>query len=250
MPFDYESYYQKLSPIYDKVRLDKKVEFDSTLDIILESCRNDTKRILDIGCGSGRYAQALSERGFDVIGVDRSKSQLKQASKIITTVCCEATALPFDDGSFDLCTMLSMIHHMSDAERISSFCEAFRVLSDNGCLIIKTCSHSDLKTRLTSSFWPQSLVNDLLRYPTVEKVADELSEFTAVSIRHTKTSIELPKEECLEEYRSKKTTNIGMLNDDDFATGIARMEDTYKTAEYIKKCFCYTFLIARKRGEK
>lgn len=246
MAFDYESYYQKVSPIYDKVRLDKKVEFDSTIGIVLENCKDVTKRILDIGCGSGRYAQALSEQGFDVIGADRSDSQLKQASKIISTVCCEATALPFDDGSFDLCTMMLMIHHMSEAERLTAFREVFRVLSDNGCLIIKTCSHDDLKTRLTSSFWPQSLANDLLRYPAIEIVSEELSGFVDVSIRHTETNFEIPREECFEEYRSRRSTNLGMLNDDDFASGMANLEKAYKNAEFIKKRFCHTFLIARK----
>jgi hypothetical protein len=138
---------------------------------------------------------------------------------------------------------------MSDAERLSAFQEAFRVLSVNGCLIIKTCTHDDLKTRLTSSFWPLALENDLLRYPTIEKVTEELSEYADISIRYMKTSVELPKEECLEEYRSRRSTNLGMLNDSDFATGIERMEEVYKTAEFIKKWFCHTFLIARKHGE-
>jgi len=250
MSFDYESYYQKISPIYDKVRLDKKVEFDNTLALILENCKNNTKRILDIGCGSGRYARALSEQGFEVIGVDKSESQIKQASKIIPTMCCEASSLPFDVDSFDLCTMILMIHHMSNKERLSSFREAFRVLSVNGCLLIKTCSHEDLKTRLSSSFWPQALANDLLRYPPIEKIANELSEFADVSITNTETSMELPKEEYLEGYRLKGTTNLGMLSDADFAEGMVRMEEAHKTDEFIKRRSHHTFIIARKRDTK
>ena len=36
-------------------------------------------RILDIGCGTGRHAIALSKRGYAVTGVDLSESQLKRA---------------------------------------------------------------------------------------------------------------------------------------------------------------------------
>ena len=38
-----------------------------------------TKRILDIGCGTGRHAIELAKRGYKVVGVDLSESQLKKA---------------------------------------------------------------------------------------------------------------------------------------------------------------------------
>jgi cyclopropane fatty-acyl-phospholipid synthase-like methyltransferase len=37
------------------------------------------KRVLDIGCGSGRDAHYLSEQGFDVVGIDGSEEMLKSA---------------------------------------------------------------------------------------------------------------------------------------------------------------------------
>ncbi|MCL2064768.1 MAG: class I SAM-dependent methyltransferase [Candidatus Cloacimonetes bacterium] len=246
--FDYESYYQKVAPIYDTVRLDKKNEFNSTLAIVLKNCKIDTTHILDIGCGSGRYAQALSERGFEVIGVDKSKSQLEQASKIINTRHCDASNLPFDNNSFDICTMMSVIHQMSDAERYTAFNEVFRVLKINGCFIIKTCSHGDLKNRLTSSFWPKTLENDLLRYPTIDKIKDELIKFTDINTKRTETKIELPKNECLEEYRLRKSSNLGMLDDSEFLTGIQLIEKTYLKHKSILKRNCHTFLIAHKNS--
>jgi SAM-dependent methyltransferase len=36
-------------------------------------------RILDIGCGTGRHSIELSKRGYNVVGVDLSESQLKRA---------------------------------------------------------------------------------------------------------------------------------------------------------------------------
>jgi ubiquinone/menaquinone biosynthesis C-methylase UbiE len=41
--------------------------------------RDTTRRILDIGCGTGRHAIELAKRGYRVTGVDLSESQLARA---------------------------------------------------------------------------------------------------------------------------------------------------------------------------
>ena len=40
-----------------------------------------TKRILDIGCGTGRHSLELSKRGYSVTGIDLSESQLNRAKE-------------------------------------------------------------------------------------------------------------------------------------------------------------------------
>ena len=37
------------------------------------------RRVLDLGCGTGGHAAPLAERGYDVVGVDRSEAMLEQA---------------------------------------------------------------------------------------------------------------------------------------------------------------------------
>jgi ubiquinone/menaquinone biosynthesis C-methylase UbiE len=39
------------------------------------------KKILDIGCGTGRHTIEMTKRGYNVIGVDFSESQLKKAKE-------------------------------------------------------------------------------------------------------------------------------------------------------------------------
>jgi len=43
--------------------------------------RNKKTRILDIGCGTGRHALELARRGYKVVGVDLSESQLRRAKE-------------------------------------------------------------------------------------------------------------------------------------------------------------------------
>ena len=42
---------------------------------------NKAVRILDIGCGTGRHTIELTKRGYNVVGVDLSESQLKRAKE-------------------------------------------------------------------------------------------------------------------------------------------------------------------------
>jgi len=42
---------------------------------------NKEARILDIGCGTGRHSIELTKRGYNVVGIDLSESQLKRAKE-------------------------------------------------------------------------------------------------------------------------------------------------------------------------
>ncbi|MBM4169398.1 MAG: class I SAM-dependent methyltransferase [Ignavibacteria bacterium] len=50
------------------------------VDFIEAEIRYDTsKKILDIGCGTGRHSIELASRGYDVVGIDLSEAMLKKA---------------------------------------------------------------------------------------------------------------------------------------------------------------------------
>ncbi len=42
--------------------------------------KNNVKSVLDIGCGTGDHSIALADKGFTVIGIDRSREMIKEAN--------------------------------------------------------------------------------------------------------------------------------------------------------------------------
>lgn len=87
-------------------------------------------KILDIGCGSGRDAKVLSEKGLDVLGIDYSTNLLniaKETAPKATFELMDIEEISFPKGSFDgvwaassfchipkkvLPSILSNIHHL------------------------------------------------------------------------------------------------------------------------------------------
>lgn len=66
-------------------------------------------RVLDIGCGLGREAFALNEKGFAVTGIDISKAVIQEVKLLsehngydIPFLHYNGNDVPFDNGSFDV----------------------------------------------------------------------------------------------------------------------------------------------------
>jgi ubiquinone/menaquinone biosynthesis C-methylase UbiE len=244
--FDYDEYYRKISAKYDRIRLDHKEDFSNTVAIVLSQCLTRDSRILDIGCGTGRYGQTFKDNGYSVIGIDRSESQVKQAATIIDARIANATQIPFQDSTFNVCSMIMMIHHLSHDERRIAFDEVSRVLCNNGTLVIKTCSHMDLPKRLTSKFFPKALRYDIERYPEIEVLSSELKKHFVVEVVSTEITVEVNKETTISNFSQRKSSNLGMLSKTELKQGLQRMEAYYIGIDIINKTVCNTFLLCKK----
>jgi len=80
------------------------------------------KSILDIGCGLGDITVTMNNhRQNFVVGTDLSTHLLKYANKhnrVDGYVLSDASRLPFMNGTFDLVTMLDLLHHTLEPEKI------------------------------------------------------------------------------------------------------------------------------------
>jgi SAM-dependent methyltransferase len=105
------------------------------------------RRLADIGGGTGNYALALRQEGWDPLVVDRSPEMLARASaKGLQVLAADAQRLPLDAETFDAATMISMLHHVED--RPAALAEGRRILRRGGQLVVLGFSLED-----TESLW-------------------------------------------------------------------------------------------------
>ena len=105
--------------------------------------------ILDLGCGTGRFSEALAVR-FDaeVIGVDPSTKMLDQAKRKqhdsrVRYQPGRGEAIPLPDNSVDLIFMSMVFHHFESPALGASECR--RVLRPEGTVFLRagTCERID-----------------------------------------------------------------------------------------------------------
>ena len=107
------------------------------------------KRVLDVGCGKGRFARVLTERYPEarIAAMDISTAMLAFVPAPIAPVAATMTALPFADGAFDAVYATESLEHAVDIER--AVAEMCRVLKPGGRAVIidKNAEHwGKLKT--------------------------------------------------------------------------------------------------------
>ena len=91
------------------------------------------RRILDLGCGKGRFALPLARRGAEVVGVDLSQAMLAHAGGI-DRGRASARRLPFADATFDALFAVEVLEHVGAVGPVLA--EARRVLRPGGRLVV------------------------------------------------------------------------------------------------------------------
>ena len=98
--------------------------------------------ILDLGCGTGRFSEALADRfNATVIGIDPSVKMLqvareKQRDARVHYELGSAETIPLSAESVELVFISMSLHHFAD--RIVAARECRRVLRKNGSVVVRT----------------------------------------------------------------------------------------------------------------
>jgi SAM-dependent methyltransferase len=99
-------------------------------------------RVVDVGCGPGRFLREAAERGAEAVGVEpsgqmrrvagwRTPAALRERVRVV-----EGTAeqLPLEDGTATVVLAVASFHHWTDPE--AGLAEAYRVLGPGGRMVI------------------------------------------------------------------------------------------------------------------
>ncbi len=95
----------------------------------------DGRRVLDLGCGKGRFGRALAERGAGVVGLDLSAAMLRDAHGL-ERVRGSIRRLPFADGAFDRVVAIETLQHLPPESWDQILAEIHRVLVPGGVLVV------------------------------------------------------------------------------------------------------------------
>jgi SAM-dependent methyltransferase len=96
------------------------------------------KRVLDAGCGHGRYLAAFADLGAEVVGLDAGRGPEEAGVPLsdprLTLVQGSVLRLPLRDGTFDLVFSDGVIHHTPDPR--GAYLELARVVKPGGALYV------------------------------------------------------------------------------------------------------------------
>jgi ubiquinone/menaquinone biosynthesis C-methylase UbiE len=148
---------ERWDEIYKKgvERVECTLEVDEQIPWIAELFeKHHVKKILDLGCGAGRHTIYLSQKGFDVYGIDISGEGIKKAHQQLAKKHLHANLivgsvynpLPYPDDSFDAIVSTRTLYHAKIEEIRKAIKEIERVLKPHGLVFI-TVRRSNLKKK-------------------------------------------------------------------------------------------------------
>ncbi len=158
--------YDALAPTYNQrfVASDRPAVATALQDLVATT---PGQRALEVGCGTGRWLEALHTVASAVYGLDPSQGMLRQAQQRalpLRLVQGRGESLPFATGVFELVSCVNVIHHMRDPRTFIR--EALRSLTPKGTLaIIGMDPHDTRNAWYVYDFFEGVRMNDLNRFP-------------------------------------------------------------------------------------
>jgi SAM-dependent methyltransferase len=165
--------YTVASENYDKTRA--SVGVDTILSCLARTgVPLGDQTVLEAGCGTGNYLEALRPHLGCLAGMDFSEGMLAQAraklSEDVELTCGSILDMPYDDERFDGITCNQVIHHLEegpgasddpgdwkrcDFPNMTQFSrEAYRILRPGGALVINATSHEQFR----DGYWWADLI--------------------------------------------------------------------------------------------
>lgn len=107
---------------------------------------SDPGRVLEIGCGPGRYVALLASLGWEVVGADPlrfpSWDVISKYRAVTWNEGIYAERLPYPDSSFDAVACLGALLYFKNPKL--AFSEIFRVLRPRGRILVRSVNRTNL----------------------------------------------------------------------------------------------------------
>jgi len=232
---------------YDKLRPFSRFD-ESVLDAVVGSAQlKRGARVLDVGCGTGRFSQRLRALGFRVTGYDPSETMLAAARERAAEHQAESSSpLPAIEylqgdanealprGPFDAITAFYCIHYI-DVEPFAR--RALGALDAGGVLSIATFPHRHFAEVIYSRYFPSLPAIDMARFPSAQRLANDLERagFADVEQRDIHMELEDDPQSLADRIERKFLSSFFLIPDDEFRSGVARMREDWKHTPSVRR---------------
>ena len=186
-------------------------------------------RILDLGCGTGRFAPLLAERfGARVVGVEPSEKMRTQAVENashpqVTYLAGSAEATRCEDASFDAVFLSMVLHHFRS---IPDACpELRRVLQPDGRVLLRSAFRGRLSAVGFYEFFPSALAADEARMPDLDATIATFRDAGLALVTHRVVAQTFSKSmrEQYERLKLRSISTFELISDEEFHEGIEAM---------------------------
>jgi tRNA (uracil-5-)-methyltransferase TRM9 len=169
-------FYAVTADAFDATRGTSWPGWEQVLDGVTDasSASGRTLRVLDVGCGNGRFGVFLAERlagrgvTLDYTGVDSNarllhhaqESLAERAGMVARLMQQDVVEQPLMEGEYDLVTLFGVIHHIPGAAQREHFMQqvAVRVQPGGHLAFAAWCFYESARLRERIVSWPDDLV--------------------------------------------------------------------------------------------
>ena len=137
-----------LEYVYHKVR---EISLKRKLKLI-NSFQSETKKLLDIGCGTGDFLETALSHNWEVVGIEPNEKARQIANSKTNNAVFETEELSkLKPNSFDVITLWHVLEHLPDLEMHTTLFKS--LLKPNGTLVIAVPNYKCYDAIYYKNFW-------------------------------------------------------------------------------------------------
>lgn len=159
-------------PTWDELFKREEFRWREPYPRVLEFARllkeRGSRRVLDLGCGTGRHLVYLAKEGFEPFGIDLSPTGLEQARRWLAEEGLKAelkesdmTSIPYPDGFFDGAISIHVIYHGTLDQMRKAISEIHRTLRPGGLALLTFQSRRSYRSGRGRELEPHTFIPDI-----------------------------------------------------------------------------------------